>query len=170
MTPAPSLQELITTVRADTESDDVLAELATAATTVAQVEEVADALLAHFVDQCRRNGRSWSEISGALSVTKQAAHKRFSSPAPTLERFTERARSAVRAASEEARLLGHNYIGTEHLLLGLFEPSGGLAAQVLDEAGITRIRVEERVLIVVPRGASGRECGRALHAPGNEVA
>jgi len=152
--PAPNLQELISTVRADAAGDDALEQLATAARTVAEVEAVGDALLAHFVDQCRRNGRSWSEISRALSVTKQAAHKRFSYPAPTFERFTGRARSALRAAAEAARSLGHNYIGTEHLLLGLFEPAGGLAAKILDERGINREHVEAQVLIAVPRWSS----------------
>ena len=151
MPPAPNLQELISTVRTDAAGAEPLEQLATAARTVAEVEEVSDALLAHFVDQCRRAGRSWSEISRALSVTKQAAHKRFSYPAPTFDRFTGRARSALLAAAEAARSLGHNYIGTEHLLLGLFEPAGGVAAQVLDEDGITRATVEEQILVAVPR-------------------
>ena len=151
MPPAPNLQELIGTVRADAAGAEPLEQLATAARTVAEVEEVSDALLAHFVDQCRRAGRSWSEISRALSVTKQAAHKRFSSAAPTFDRFTGRARSALLAAAEAARSLGHNYVGTEHVLLGLFEPAGGVAAQVLDEEGITRATVEEQILGAVPR-------------------
>src|SRR6266702_5897109 len=101
MTPGPSLQELISTVRVDAASDDVLDQLVTASRTVAELEEVADAALAHFVDQCRRSGRSWSEISGALGVTKQAAHKRFSfATPPMLERLTPRARSALAAAAE----------------------------------------------------------------------
>jgi Clp amino terminal domain, pathogenicity island component len=153
MTPGPSLQELITTVRSDAPSPDPLDQLATASRTVAELVDVGDAVLGHFVDQCRRSGRSWSEISGALGVTKQAAHKRFSlALAPTLERTTERARSALRAAVEDARSLGHNYVGTEHILLGLYEPARGLAAQILGEAGITRAGVEERILHVAPRG------------------
>jgi len=154
MTPGPSLQELITTIHADAASDDPLDQLMTASQIVAELQETSDAALGHFVDQCRRNGRSWTEISGSLGVTKQAAHKRFSFWKPSLERFTERARSALRAATEEARGLGHNYVGTEHLLLGLFEPSGGIAAVVLGEAGVTRSRVEEQILAIVPRGGS----------------
>jgi hypothetical protein len=78
MTPAPTLQELIETVERDAPSADLLDLLATASSTVAQLEEVGDAVLGHFVDRCRRNGHSWTEISGALGVSKQAAHKRFS--------------------------------------------------------------------------------------------
>jgi ATP-dependent Clp protease ATP-binding subunit ClpC len=53
------------------------------------------------------------------------------------ERFTDRARRVVVAAQEEARMLGHNHIGSEHLLLGLLHEQDGTAAQVLAAAGIT---------------------------------
>ena len=151
MTPAPTLQELIETVESDSPTVAVLDLLTTASATVAQLEELADAVLGHFVDRCRRSGHSWSEISAALGVSKQAAHKRFSFPAPTLERFTPRARLAVDAAATAARSLGHNYVGTEHLLLGLFAQPQGLAARVLAEAGIERSAVEAKVLEVLPR-------------------
>jgi hypothetical protein len=153
MTPAPTLQELIETVERDAASADPLDLLATASSTVAQLEEVGDAVLGHFVDRCRRNGRSWTEISGALGVSKQAAHKRFSYAAPTLERFTERARRAVDAAATAARGLGHNFVGTEHLLLGLFAQPDGLAARALAEAGVQQAAVEAKVLEAVPRGS-----------------
>lgn len=52
------------------------------------------------------------------------------------ERFTDRARRVVVAAQDEARLLGHNHIGSEHLLLGLLDVRGGVAVQVLESAGI----------------------------------
>jgi hypothetical protein len=144
MSPGPSLEAMIATVRADATSDDPRDQLTAASSAVAELEAVADALLGHFVDQCRRSGRSWSEISAALGVSKQAAHKRFSVDGqdPALRRFTPRARSVLRTATEAARSLGHGEVGTEHLLLGLFEPSGSIAAQVLSEAGITRAEVE----------------------------
>jgi hypothetical protein len=63
------------------------------------------------------------------------------------ERFTDRARRAVVAAQEEARMLGHNHIGSEHILLGLLHEQAGLAGRALDAAGITleaaRAQVEE---------------------------
>ena len=63
------------------------------------------------------------------------------------ERFTDRARRVVVAAQDEARLLGHNHIGSEHLLLGLLDVQGGVAVHVLESAGITaeaaRVQVEE---------------------------
>ena len=51
------------------------------------------------------------------------------------ERFTDRARRVVVLAQEEARLLNHNYIGTEHILLGLIREGEGVAAQVLQQLG-----------------------------------
>jgi ATP-dependent Clp protease ATP-binding subunit ClpA len=146
MTPAPSLQELIDTVRADTPGNDPIDRLAQASRTVSELEDVADALLGHFVDQCRRRGRSWSEISAALGVSKQAAHKRFSTmAAPAFDRFTPRARAVLGGAAAEARSLGCGHVGTEHLLLALFEPPESVAAQMLAGAGISRSACEERV-------------------------
>jgi hypothetical protein len=153
MTPAPDLQELIDVVRADAAGCDALDQLAQASRTVAGLEEAGDALLGHFVDQCRRSGRSWSEISAALGVSKQAAHKRFSAGAPTFERFTERARAVLSGAADQARSLGSGHIGPEHLLLALFEPASALAAQVLAEAGVTRSACEEQVLGHAKTGA-----------------
>ena len=63
------------------------------------------------------------------------------------ERFTDRARRTVVAAQDEARLLGHNHIGSEHLLLGLLDVQGGVALHVLESAGITaeaaRVQLQE---------------------------
>ena len=149
MTPAPSLQELIETVRADAASADALDQLSTASQTAADVEDVTDAMLSHFVDQCRRSGHSWTEISKALGVTKQAADKRFSPV--TFERFTPRAKTVLRVANEEAKALGHNYVGTEHLLLALFADPEALAAKALKNAGVTRAAVEAKILEITPR-------------------
>jgi ATP-dependent Clp protease ATP-binding subunit ClpC len=60
--------------------------------------------------------------------------------------FTPRAKRVLELAIEEARLLGHNYVGTEHLLLGLIREGEGVAAQVLTELGVDRKRVREEVL------------------------
>ena len=157
MTPGPTLQELIDGVRADAPGGDVLLQLSQASETAADLEETTDALLGHFVDQCRRSGCSWSEISGALGVSKQAAHKRFSFDVASYERFTDRARAVLAQSVEEAQGLGHGFVGTEHLLLALFEFPDGLAAQILAEAGITRTLVETEVLVQVNRGTQSKE-------------
>src|SRR5438445_10912809 len=61
------------------------------------------------------------------------------------ERFTERARQVVVLAQDEARTLKHNYIGTEHILLGLLREEAGLAARVLDALDITVEEVRAQV-------------------------
>jgi ATP-dependent Clp protease ATP-binding subunit ClpC len=61
------------------------------------------------------------------------------------ERFTDRARTALALAKEEARLLNHGFIGTEHLLLGLISEGGGVGAQALDSLGISLEAVREKV-------------------------
>jgi len=61
------------------------------------------------------------------------------------ERFTERARRVMVLAQEEARLLNHNFIGTEHLLLGLIHEGEGVAAKALEQLGISLEAVREKV-------------------------
>jgi prophage maintenance system killer protein len=68
------------------------------------------------------------------------------------ERFTERARQTVNLAQEEARGLGHNYLGTEHLLLGLLAEGQGVAWRVLDDLGITAATVRGQVEAIIGRG------------------
>src|SRR6185295_1057666 len=62
------------------------------------------------------------------------------------ERFTDRARRVVVLAQEEARLLSHSYIGTEHILLGLIREGEGVAAQVLVKLGADLSRVRQQVI------------------------
>src|SRR5215218_6110378 len=71
------------------------------------------------------------------------------------ERFTDRARRVVVLAQEEARHLGHNYIGTEHILLGLIREGEGVAAQVLVELGADLSRVRQQVVQVLAGYAGG---------------
>jgi ATP-dependent Clp protease ATP-binding subunit ClpC len=68
------------------------------------------------------------------------------------ERFTERARHVVVLAQEEARTLGHPYIGTEHILLGLLREEEGMAARVLESLEITIERVRGQVVRIVGSG------------------
>jgi ATP-dependent Clp protease ATP-binding subunit ClpC len=68
------------------------------------------------------------------------------------ERFTERARQVVVLAQDEARALKHNYIGTEHLLLGLLREEEGLAARVLESFDVTADDVRVDVVRIVGRG------------------
>jgi ATP-dependent Clp protease ATP-binding subunit ClpA len=68
------------------------------------------------------------------------------------ERFTDRARRVVVLAQEEARLLNHNYIGTEHLLLGMAHEGQGVAAAALESLGISLEAVRAQVEEIIGQG------------------
>lgn len=74
------------------------------------------------------------------------------------ERFTDRARRVIVLAQEEARMLNHNYIGTEHILLGLIHEGEGIAARALESLGVTLAEVREQVQDIIgagPQASSG---------------
>ena len=68
------------------------------------------------------------------------------------ERFSDRARRVVVLAQEEARMLNHNYIGTEHILLGLIHEGDGVAARSLESLGISLDAVRQQVEEIIGRG------------------
>jgi ATP-dependent Clp protease ATP-binding subunit ClpC len=80
------------------------------------------------------------------------------------ERFTDRARQVVVLAGEEARRLGHNFVGTEHLLLGIVAERQGVAVRVLEALGISLDDVRERVEQLVGRGGH-EEAGKIPFTP-----
>jgi hypothetical protein len=144
------LTDLIVTVAA--EHTAVLDRLAAAVGLSRQLDELGDHLIGHFVDEARRSGASWTEIGESIGVSKQAAQKRFvprESPEaealskPSFDRYTERARRVLVLAKHHARF--SETIGTEHLLLGLLDESGGLAAKTIHyleaSEGSTRMRL-----------------------------
>jgi len=77
------------------------------------------------------------------------------------EKFSERARRVLTSAQEEAQNLNHNYIGTEHILLGLIREEEGVAAKVLTNLGISLTKVRSAVEFIIGRGekASTGEIG-----------
>src|SRR5690348_3217195 len=68
------------------------------------------------------------------------------------DKFTERARKVLSLAQEEAQRFNHNYIGTEHLLLGLVREGEGVAAQVLSTLGVELNKVRSAVEFIIGRG------------------
>jgi hypothetical protein len=68
------------------------------------------------------------------------------------ERFTDRARRVIVLAQEEARMLNHNYIGTEHILLGLVREGEGVAAEALESLGISLDAVRQQVEEIIGQG------------------
>src|SRR5918992_1983583 len=72
--------------------------------------------------------------------------------ADKFDKFTERARKVLQLAQEEAQRFNHNYIGTEHLLLGLVREGDGLAAKVLGNLGVELNKVRSAVEFIIGRG------------------
>jgi ATP-dependent Clp protease ATP-binding subunit ClpC len=95
---------------------------------------------------------------GAKTNTRKAVLSMF-------ERFTDRARRVVVLAQEEARMLNHNYVGTEHILLGLIREGGGVAAQALESLGITEEAARQQVEEVVGAGQPGSQKGHLPFTP-----
>jgi ATP-dependent Clp protease ATP-binding subunit ClpC len=73
------------------------------------------------------------------------------------ERFTDRARQVIVLAQQEARDLGHNYIGTEHILLALVDEGHGVAARALEAMGISGDAVRQQVEEIIGRGQGASE-------------
>jgi ATP-dependent Clp protease ATP-binding subunit ClpA len=104
-----------------------------------QLDEQADALIGYFVDQARRSGLSWSQIGGAMGVTKQAAQKRFvpsvtkvadmvSESVKPFSQFTARAARTLAAAG---KLAGPSPMSSAHLAAALLAEPEGFAAKAI---------------------------------------
>jgi hypothetical protein len=148
-----TLDALIRDVQAGAE--DPLAQLERASASAQELGELGDALLSHFVDRARRSGHTWADIGGHLGVTRQAAQKRFVDlvgEGVTLDRFTMRARQLLDRAQEIAVGMNHNYVGTEHQLLAMFDDEDALAAKVLAALGVDRKAVARLVSKRVEKG------------------
>src|SRR5919199_2214792 len=74
--------------------------------------------------------------------------------ADRFDKFTERARKVLQLAQEEAQRFNHNYIGTEHLLLGLVREGEGIAAGVLESLGVSLDKVRSQVIYVLNQSQS----------------
>lgn len=98
----------------------------------------ADELVGHFIDQARRDGRSWTVIGGRLGVSKQAARQRFGDLANPSSvgglALMPRLKICLEAAEQEATGDGSPEIGTHHQLLGLFQE--GVASAILEKVGL----------------------------------
>lgn len=171
MAELPDLEHLINAILADTPSDDPLGQLAAAARMRDDLDELAEEVLGHFVEQARQAGCSWSQIGTALGVSKQAAQQRHTAAESVarrllgrmserrrgrggglFRRFSDPAREAVVLAQEEARALNHHHCGTEHVLLGLLRVRAGVAAQALGSLDVSPDDVRARIAELAPPG------------------
>ncbi len=111
-------------------------------------------------------GRVFHSLTGRLCLRFTAARKAVS----LFERFTDRARRVVVLAQEEARLLNHNYIGTEHILLGLIHEGEGVAAKALESLGISLEAVRSQVEEIIGQGGQSPSRAHPVHAACEEGA
>ena len=163
------LDELVAKTKTKTKaaSIDPLDLLAAASRQQQELTDMGEELLDYWVQHARAAGCSWAQIGGSLGVTKQAAQQRYGTARGLLgklagkvagaggglfTRFDPAARRVVVLAQEDARTLCHNFLGTEHLLLGLLAETSGVAATTLDAAGITREGVRAAVERIVGCG------------------
>src|SRR4051794_12214369 len=93
----------------------------------------------------RARSGPWSRRQIEAGMATLVAQSHLSGGSSLFERFTDRARRVVVLAQEEARLLNHNYIGTEHILLGLIHEGEGVAAKALESLGISLEAVRSQV-------------------------
>jgi hypothetical protein len=137
-----------------------LDQLTDAVLAAESLDEIADHLIGHFVDQARRSGASWTEIGKCMGVTKQAAQKRFVPKTPSdaealdpnagFGRFTPRARNVIVEAQNLAHSAGNTEINPDHLLLALFTDPGALAPKLLAGQGVDGDAVA-KVVTLPPR-------------------
>jgi Clp amino terminal domain, pathogenicity island component len=153
----PEIHGLVHLVEKRAASASALDRLRAAVGVVDERRAQDEAVLDHFVARARRSACSWTEIGTALGVSKQAAHQRFPDAGGDVGTWPPHASDTVRAAfasaQDEARAMGHNYLGTEHVLLGLLAESDGLAAHALSALGVERNATLHRIGEVIGIGS-----------------
>lgn len=150
------LSEAITWTEHRTPSSEPLDQLAAAVALAEELRGTTDELIGHFVARARDAGASWTDIGGAFGISRQAAHERFapSAPRPTAwpERFAPDAQAAMAQAGTAMRDFRHQYLGTEHVLLGLLTASDSLAATALAHLGVKEQAVRDAIGDIIGYG------------------
>jgi ClpA/ClpB-like protein len=132
------------------------------------LDEVADHLIGHFVDQARRSGASWTEIGQSMGVTKQAAQKRFvpkglgqfgglpAGPGEKFgQRFTDRAKRAEVAARQLAVKHRNEQVEPEHVVLAMLHEPEGMAVRAIAALGVSAEAAREALSAALPPAVAG---------------
>jgi hypothetical protein len=170
VTEIPELDSLIKSINDQNQTGSELDRVAAAVEMNKALSGLGDQLISHFVEEARSIGRSWTEIGDVLGVSKQGAHQRFGrrllipaslrremgrmyreSKIGFFERFSDSARRVMVESQIEARRLKHNYLGTEHILLGLLV-EGGQIREVLAAEGASVSKARTSVESIVGPG------------------
>jgi hypothetical protein len=143
--PLPAIDKLVGVVESRAAEQLPAARLRAALEVGRELTDLSDALIGRFVAQARDAGLSWTEIGQVFGTSKQAVHQRYGAaridPGAWPGRWSPAAREALDRAGQEARELGHDYVGTEHALLALASAERGVAADVLAQLGVARERM-----------------------------
>ncbi len=158
----PSIDDLVAIVEARVDDQSPATRLQLAIDLGRELTDLGDILIGRFVAQAREAGLSWTEIGQLFGTSKQAVQQRYgrvlADPGAWPGLWTPAARNTLDRAAAEARELRHGYIGTEHALLALVS-SGGVAADVLADLGVTRQRMlATSCMQAGPRFESQEDC------------
>jgi Clp amino terminal domain, pathogenicity island component len=134
------------------------------------LDEMADHLIGHFVDQARRSGASWTEIGQSMGVTKQAAQKRFVPKGPVQgegipwepggkfgQRFTDRARRVESAARKVAFKHRNEEILPEHVVLAMLHEPDSMAARTIAALGVSAEAARAALAAALPPAVAGEQ-------------
>jgi hypothetical protein len=159
----PTLDELAAAVAARASEPSPAIRLGAAIELGRDLTGLGDALIGRFVADARAAGLSWTEIGRTFGTSKQAVQQRYGATIGEggnwPGRWTPDVRRVLDTAGQEARVLGHDYIGTEHVLLALASAEGGAAAGVLRDLGVARDRMlATSCMRPDPGGHSPQEC------------
>jgi hypothetical protein len=163
-----SLADLIARLDDELPDADNLARISEARLRAQTLSDLADQLVGHYVGKAKQAGASWSEIGDAIGVSKQAAQQRHA-PA-TFERFTDLARHCIVLSQEAARGHKHDFIGTEHLLLGLLGEPRGLAYEVLTAKTESAQRIHDAIEEALPPAGRKAPRGHIAFQPDSKTA
>lgn len=150
------LPEAISWTEQRAASAEPLEQLAAAVVVADELRAVSDELIGHFVTRAREADCSWTGIGDAFGISRQAAHERFTptAPAPRAwpEKFASDAQAAMTQADAAMRDFRHQYLGTEHVLLGLLTAGDNLAATALARLGVTEAAVRDAIAEIIGYG------------------
>lgn len=154
---SPEFDDLVRKVESRSSETNPMQRLTDSVIVAAQLEEMADDLIGHFVEEARSSGASWADIGQAMGMTRQAAQKRFVGRKSRrgkrssffMTRFAQEARRLVQDTEGVARAAGSDHIGTEHLIISMTEDPEGLAARAFTALGasVEHLRAESRAFI-----------------------
>jgi hypothetical protein len=163
-----SLADLIARLDEELPDADDLARISEAHLRAQTLSDLGDQLVDHYVDKAKQVGASWTEIGDALGVSKQAAQQRRT-PAP-FERFTNLNRHSIVLAQEAARTHKHDFIGTEHILLGLLGEPRGLAYEVLVAKAESEQAIRDAIEEAMPPAGKKAQRGHIAFRPESKEA